>query len=413
MTRRYLFLLPSLTALVFSCHKDHDNPPVTPGPPSLTTVPVTDITDTTAVSGGTFTNQGTMTINFKGVQWDTGSQFPNHWTSSAGDGTGNFTAGIGGLFPNTLYYVRAYAGTDSADIWHGNTLQFTTTYTPGKYLVSTVAGTGASGAVNGDTSTATFYAPFGVAVDLTGNIFVADSKNNAIREITPSGTVSTFASLGGSPNDVITDSAGNVYVAENDFKIIRISASGQASVFAGSGQQGHADGTGTAASFYEPFSLGIDPAGNLYVGDLDAFRKITPSGVVSTLTDYLTTANTCRTIGVDKNYNFYECDGNTIIKADTLGNETVLISKSFGYISEIRLDNVGNLYLADVTNNLVRMMTPAGVTSVMAGTGAAGARDGNSTIATFNGPTGLALDNSGNIIIADANNNKIRKISPL
>jgi hypothetical protein len=397
---------------VLSCHKDQNNPHPTPGPPTLTTVPITSITDTTAASGGTFTSEGTMTINLKGIQWDTSSKFPNHWTAPAGTGVANFTANLGGLFPNTLYYVRAFAGTDSADTWYGNTVQFTTTYTPGKYLVSTLAGTGVAGFGNGDSSIATFSEPVGAAVDLVGNTYVADLKNNAIRKMTPSGTVSTFATLASFPNDVITDTAGNVYVAEGDYKVIKITPSGAASVFAGSGANAVVDGTGTAASFDGTITLAIDPAENIYVSGRTAIRKITPAGVVSTLTNYLSTPKNFLTIGADRNFNLYESDGNTVIKIDTLGNKTILAANSFGYVSEIRLDAAGNLYLPDITDNLIRVISSSGVPSILAGTGAAGAKDGNSAIATFNQPTGLAIDNFGNIVVADAKNNKIRKISP-
>src|SRR5580700_5955676 len=120
MRKKYLVLLSAVTTMIFSCHKDHNTPPAppkTPVAPTLTTVPVSNITDSTAASGGTFTNDGTELINFKGVQWDTASQFPNHWTGSAGSGTGNFTVNFNGLMPSTHYYVRAYAGTDSTHIW--------------------------------------------------------------------------------------------------------------------------------------------------------------------------------------------------------------------------------------------------------------------------------------------------------
>jgi hypothetical protein len=413
MRRRYLVLLPATVILVISCHKEHNNPPANSSP-FLTTVQVTGITDTSATSGGTFNAKAsTMVVNFKGVQWDTSEQFPNNWTTSVGSGTGNFTSAFLGLFPGTQYYVRAFAGTDSFHFFYGDTVQFTTTYTPGKYLVSTLAGTGAAGAADGDASTATFSVPYGVAVDLSGNIYIADSKNNAVRRITPSGMVSAFGSLGFLPNDVITDAAGNVYVANENYEIIKITPSGQASVFAGSGLRGSADGTGTAASFYGPVTLAIDPAGDIYVGDIVAFRKITPAGVVSTLPDNFIKANSCFTIGVDNNFNLYESDGSTVGKIDSFGNVTVLLAAgTFGYISEIRLDAAGNLYLADAVDNKVRMLTPAGVASTIAGTGAAGAKDGNSAIATFHGPSGLAIDNSGNLIVADAGNNKIRKISP-
>jgi hypothetical protein len=428
MRKKYLVLLLTFSGLIFSCHKDHNTPPgppKAPVAPVLTTVPVTNITDTTATSGGTFTTDGTELINFKGIQWDTNGQFPNHWTASAGTGTGNFAANLNGLLPNTLYYVRAYAGTDTTHTWYGNTVQFTTSYLPGKYLVSTIAGTGAGGSINGDTSIATFNGPLGVAVDPAGNIYVADG-GQAIRKVTPSGMVSQVTHTTSSPQDVVADAGGNVYVAVSGFQILEITPAGQVSVFAGSGQEGLADGTGTSASFWAPITLTIDPAGNLYVGDIAAFRKITPAGVVSTLTNYFSTARTSRVIGVDNHFNLYESDGYTVIKVDSSGNKTFLagtgkqgntdgtgLAAAFGFITELRVDAVGNIFAADALNNKIRMITQAGVVTTIAGTGAAGARDGNSAIATFSSPLGLAIDNAGNIIVADAANNKIRKISPL
>jgi hypothetical protein len=273
MRRRYLVLLPATVILFISCHKDHNNPPANSSA-FLITIQVTGITDTSATSGGTFNAKAsTMVVNFKGVQWDTSEQFPNHWTTSVGSGTGNFASGFSGLYPGTQYYVRAFAGTDSFHFFYGDTVQFTTTYTPGKYLVTTLAGTGAAGAADGDSSTATFSRPYGAAVDLAGNIYIADSKNSLVRKITPSGTVSAFGSLGYLPNDVITDTAGNVYVANENYKIIKITPSGQASVFAGSGQSGFADGTGTAASFYGPVTLAKNNACRRGVNPSQSFNQ--------------------------------------------------------------------------------------------------------------------------------------------
>ena len=431
MGSKYLVLLPATAILALSCHKDHNNS-INPNHPTsdtsltLATAVVTSITDTTAVSGGSFTAVGSaIVIHYKGVEWDTSVNFSNYWQwkTSSGSGTGSYASGITGLYPNTRYYVRAYAGTDSQHIWFGDTLLFTTPYTAGKFQVSTFAGTGMEGAADGDVSTATFFGPVGAAVDLAGNVYIADEDEPAVRKITPAGMVSTFVHSSVRPNDVICDTAGNVYVAGN-FQILKITPSGQVSAFAGSGTQGHADGTGTAATFWAAITLAIDPAGNLYVGDVASFRKITPAGVVSTLTSYLAAPNSCWVIGVDNHFNIYESDTHTLIKIDSAGNESFLAGSpqtgsadgagaaaSFGYLDEIRIDPSGNLYGTDVTNNKVRMITPGGTVSTVAGTGAVGAQDGNSAIATFNSPIGLAVDNSGNLIVCDAGNHKIRKIT--
>jgi hypothetical protein len=416
MRSTYLVLLPAILTLVISCHKDHNKPSTTGSGsqpvivPVISTSAVTQITDSSAVSGGSFTTDGDLTITTKGVQWDTAAGFPNHWTATASSGIGTFQAIMTGLMPNTQYFVRAYAGTDTST-YYGNTVNFTTTYTPGKYFVSTVAGIGKPGFANGDTSIAALEGPVGVAVDRTGNIYVADLET--VRKITPAGSVSTLANINFQLNDLVVDTAGNVYVSAANFEVYKITPSGQLSVFAGSGQEAVVDGTGTSASFFGDITLAIDPAGNIYVGDVKAFRKITPAGVVTTLPNSSSTPKPCRTIGVDNQFNLYECNDTTVIKVDSSGNETFLTGPGIGFLTELRTDAAGNIYAADVTGNKVRMITQTGVVTTMAGTGAAGDQDGNSAIATFNAPLGLAIDNAGNIFVADIGNYKIRKISPL
>ena len=421
MRKIYLILLLGVApTLFFSCHKDsHKVDPV------LITTPASNITMSTAVSGGSFTTDGTLPIVSTGIEYDTGSSFPNHWTATGGSGIGTFSADLSGLWPNTRYYIRAFAtGIDSSP-YYGNILQFTTIYVPSKYKVITVAGTGAAGSTNGDTSMASFNQPDAVAVDASGNMYVADSKNNAIRKITPGGTVTTFATLNATPFDLVLDNSGNVYVTASNFEILMITPGGQVSTFAGTGVSGHADGTGTAAAFYQPITIDIDPAGNLYVADLSSFRKISPGGVVSTLPAF-SAVGSCYGVAVDKNFNLYESSSYTVIKVDSSGTESVLAGNgqpgsadgtgtaaSFGSIEEIRVDAAGNVYAADFSNYKVRLISPSGVVTTFAGTGAAGSMDGNAAIATFNGVSGLGVDNGGNIYVADENNNKIRKILPL
>ena len=147
--------------------------------------------------------------------------------------------------------------------------------------VSTLAGTGASGFVNGTGTTASFYIPQGVAVDSSGNVFVGDTYNHAIRKITPAGVVSTLAGNGSVgfangtgtaasfnwPHGVAVDSSGNVFVADSFNSAIRkITPAGVVSTFAG-GASGFVNGTGTAARFYVPISVAVDSSGNVFVAD--------------------------------------------------------------------------------------------------------------------------------------------------
>ncbi len=267
-------------------------------------------------------------------------------------------------------------------------------------VVTTLAGSGTAGFANGTGTAASFYLPFGVAVDAIGNVYVADRSNNMVRMITPSGVVSTLAGSGtaGSANGtgsaatfnqplgVAVDAYGNVFVADYGNSLIReITPGGVVTTFAGSGAVGYADGTGTAAIFYNPSGLAFDPSGNLYVVDHynNMIRKITSAGVVTTLAG-ATTAGF----------------------ADGTGT-----SARFSTPTTVATDAAGNVYVADYGNNRIRKITPAGVVTTLAGTGTASAVNGAGSVATFKNPYGVSLDAAGNIYLGDFGNNLIRKIA--
>lgn len=267
--------------------------------------------------------------------------------------------------------------------------------------VTTLAGNGDEGFVNGTGVAARFYHPVGVAVDSAGNLYVADNRNHAIRKITPSGLVTTLAGyryrslVDGNaaaasfnrPDGVAVDVAGNVYVADTDNHAIRkIGPTGVTTTLAGNGVQGMANGTGTGAQFRFPGGVAVDSDGNVYVSDSwnNAIRKITPVGVVTTLA------------------------GNGVPQ---LQNGTGA-EASFLYPQGIAVDNMGNVYVADSGNNVIRKVTPDGVVTTFAGDGSYGFRNGSGVGANFNEPNGVAVDNAGNVYVADVGNHAIRKITP-
>jgi sugar lactone lactonase YvrE len=268
---------------------------------------------------------------------------------------------------------------------------------PKTVMVSTFAG-GEEGSADGKGDDAKFSRPFGIANDAAGNLYVADTWNHRIRKITPAGVVSTlaggergFADGSGSiakfsgAFGIASDAAGNLYVADIDnHRIRKITPAGVVSTIAGS-KEGFADGIGSDAKFYGPAGIASDATGNLYVTEFGShrIRKITSAGVVSTLA------------GSEKGF------------ADGIGSDA-----KFYAPFAITSDAAGNFYVADSGNNRIRKITPAGVVSTFAGGGERGFTDGKGADAEFDRPSSIASDAAGNLYVADTSNHRIRKITP-
>jgi acid phosphatase type 7 len=274
------------------------------------------------------------------------------------------------------------------------------------YAFTNLAGSpGSSGSADGTGRAAGFYSPMAVAGDSAGNVYVADGYNYTIRKITPAGVVTTLAGSArqqgtndgsGSaarfywPEGIAVDDSGNVYVADSNNNTVRkITPEGLVSTFAGTGgQTGTNDGVGSAARFNWPIGLALDRSGNLYVGDANnhTIRKITPAGVVTTL------AGMPRTTGTN----------------DGVGN-AARFNEPFG----TAVDGQGNVYVADYYNHAIRKITPAGAVTTLAGAaGVIGSNDGPGLLARFNSPTGVAVDSLGTVYVVDSLNYTMRKITP-
>ena len=328
-------------------------------------------------------------------------------------------------------------------------------------VVSTLAGlAGSPGSADGTGAAARFTAPYGVAVDGSGNVYVADSGNNTIRKVTPAGVVSTLAGLPGPPGSsdgigaaarfytpagAAVDGAGNVYVADTaNFTIRKVTPAGVVSTLAGTpGSQGIADGTGSAARFGYPWSVAVDGAGNVYVADAygNTIRKVTPAGVVSTFAGMAgspgssdgtgTTARFAgpRGVAVDGTGNVYVADsGNNTIRKVTPAAVVSTLAGIAGSVGSadgtgaaarfysalgVAVDGTGNVYVADTYNHTVRKVTPAAVVSTLAGmAGLTGSADGTGAAARFNSPQGVAVDRTGNVYVADKGNHTLRKVTP-
>jgi len=328
-------------------------------------------------------------------------------------------------------------------------------------VVTTLAGQAVgSGSVNGSGSAARFSSPVGAAVDGSGNVYVADYGNALVRKITPAGVVTTLAGMAGvtgtnngtgtaarfnGPAGVAVDGSGNVYVAEYDNNAIRkITRAGVVSTLAGRpGTSGTNNGTGTAARFNSPVGVAVDASGSVYVADTGnhAIRKISPAGVVTNLAGLVGTSGTNDGVGaaarfnspegvaVDgSNYVYVADEGNSCIrKVAPDGTVTTLAGNSGNSGSDdgtnsaalfnsplgIAVDSARNLYVGDTGNQLVRKITPAGVVTTIGGlAGTSGSTDGSGDEARFDSPYGVAVDTNGFVYVADSNEGTIRKGSP-
>src|SRR5438034_200826 len=227
------------------------------------------------------------------------------------------------------------------------------------YTFTTLAGNAGYGSADGTGNAARFFHPSSVAVDRSGNVYVADSSNHTIRKATPAGVVTTLAGLAGyggsadgtgstarffSPYGVAVDSGDNVYVADTANHTIRkVTPAGEVMTLAGlAGSPGGADGTGSAARFTVPYGVAVDGADNVYVGDTAnaTIRKVTPAGVVTTLA------------GLAGSFGSVDATGS---------------AARFGFPSGVAADSAGNVYVADKSNHTIRKMTPAGAVTTLAG----------------------------------------------
>jgi sugar lactone lactonase YvrE len=330
--------------------------------------------------------------------------------------------------------------------------------------ISTVAGDGTAG-FGGDGASATSAVlgfPLGVALDSAGNVFIADYDNNRVRKVTPFGLITTVAGTGSpgfsgdegpalaaklfKPYGLAVDSGGNLLIADSyNERIRKVTAAGVISTFAGNGLSAFAGdgGPATKGQFY-PFGIGLNSAGNLYIADWsnNRIRRVTPADVITTVAGSATKgffgdggpATAARLSGpydvaVDGSGSLYIADtGNNRIRKVTpagvistvAGNNTngwsgdggPAIAASLSSPESVAVDGPGNLYIADAGNNRIRKVTPAGIISTIAGTGVSGfsGDGGPAASAQLSGPQGIKVDSAGNIYFADFLNHRIREI---
>jgi sugar lactone lactonase YvrE len=338
------------------------------------------------------------------------------------------------------------------------------------YTFTTLAGqAGVPGYNDGTGVNAHFKGPNGVTVDGSGNVYVADSQDSTIRKVTAAGVVTLIAGLPeplavpsglviilgppvdgtGSaalfvqPSGIVADSAGNLYVADGTNTIRKVTPAGVVTTLAGAPGSGNVnveqDGTGTAALFDNPVGIAIDANGNLFVADSggDTIREVSPLGLVTTIAGLVQqfgdtdgTGSAARFsaptgVAVDASGNLFVADsGNFIIRKITpahvvstfAGTPGVFGSADgtgsaalFSSLNGIAVDDNGNVYVTD-GNNTIRKITSAGVVTTLAGTPkVTGSSNGTGASALFSGPKGIAVDASGDLFVADSGNDTLRE----
>ena len=275
--------------------------------------------------------------------------------------------------------------------------------TPGG--ITTVAGNG-SYCYSGDGGPATSAAlddPCGLAVDTSGNLYIADSDNNRVRKVDSAGIITTVAGKGRSsssalngPRGLTLDTSGNLYVADTwNCRVIKLSPSCAITTVAGSGfwaslYEGEG-GPATRARIL-PDSVAVDTSGNVYISDDQDNRvfKVGRDGIITTVAGNATQD----------------------LPGGYSGDGGLATGAALNHPTGLALDKSGDLYIADSDNNRIRKVNTSGIITTVAGNGTQGCSGdgGPATGAALNYPTGLAVDTAGDLYIGDTNNYRIRKV---
>ncbi len=342
-------------------------------------------------------------------------------TTVAGSGTAGFS-GDNGLAVNAQFNAPTSVALDSANnLYVADTGNHRIRKIDTKGIISTIVGSGKYGGnkstLYGDSqegvsaTVAELNEPNGLYVDKTGNIYIADEQNGRIRKVDIAGTISTVAGTGlpafngdgilattarMKPSDVTTDSMGNIYIADRyNHRIRKVNISdGKVSTIAGNGKIGNSNNgdLATESKLSYPSGIAFDGNENLYIvnnSDFSQIDRVDTTGVISTIA------------GGGNKFKSPNGDGGLAVQA------------TFNNPSKIAIDDNGNFYIADPSVNCIRKIDTTGIISTVAGNGQKGfSGDGGvATVAQLNHPTGIAVDSSGNLYIADSSNNRIRKVT--
>lgn len=383
----------------------------------------------------------------------------------AGDGFGGFWGDTSSALVAGLHYPTDMVVDSSGNIFIADSANAAIReVTASNGIINTVVGNAAVGDTGdgGPATSASLVAPYAVTLDSSGNIYFVQNGDSVIRKVTVStmiitrvagnatagfsgdGSAATKAQLN-FPSGLAVDSSGNVYIADSlNFRIRKVSGLNISTVAGNGGLSYSGDGgPASSAQLDAPQAVAVDSSGNFYIADTQnsVVRKVTASGAISTIAGNGTAGfggdggaptaaqlNHPQGIAVDSSGNVYIADTqNARVRKISGGTITTVAGNgSPGYGGDggaasaaqlyvpagVAVDAAGNLYIADFTNNRVREVS-GGTISTVAGNGVAGysGDGGPSTNSRLNGPTGVAVDSNGNLYIADLNNNVIREVT--
>jgi uncharacterized protein (TIGR03437 family) len=363
------------------------------------------------------------------------------------------SASIGDGGPSTMAQIGAIQGIAldrSGNLYLSDTDHHRVRKVSPNGVITTVAGTGSAGfsGDGGPAATSQLNLPYGVAVDLTGSVYIADLGNNRVRRIDLNGVISTVAGTGASgssgdggpaaaaqlatPRNVVVDSSGNLYISEfAGHRIRKVSTDGKIATAAGTGVAGfQGDGaSATSAQLNSPAGLAVDGTGSLYVADSqnNRVRKIVPGGIISTVVGGSGGLATPHAVAVDALGTIYVADSTaSVVYAYTAAGQSIQFAggavqgfqgdggpaaaAELTNVLDLAIDPTNNIFLADGVR--VRKVDLQGNIQTVAGDGYTHAvgDGGSATAAVLRQPSAVALDRSGNLFIADTGTQRVRQV---